>query len=404
MISPPIEKKDIRTLKAFYDLMAQTRELRARVVEQILDGRAVEPDDLVSLRNALDSLQAVPFAGGRYLLRLDEKTRMDVELDYEIGELKKDILYLERGENELLGYLASLHPGFDQQVGAGVALLAGKKFNCFITDRDGTINNYCGRYRSSVQSIYNAVFLTRFAEACCENPIIITSAPLTDPGIVDVSVIPEKKFVLAASKGREFIDRNGARRAFRVKPERQAMLDRLNRQLKALVEEVDYQKFGLIGSGLQLKFGQTTIARQDNCNSIPDEQSLAFRETIAGVVRELDPEGSFFRIEDTGLDLEIILTFQSAEEGLKDFNKADSVNYLAGELGLELARGPHLVCGDTASDTPMIEAVVAHTRETFAVFVTTEEELRACVDGACAQALTVPSPDALATILNALAE
>jgi len=404
MNKPTIEKEEIRTLKAFYDLMEQTRQVRVRLVEQVLSARTVEPGDLTSLRNALEALEGVPFAGGCFRLRLDAEMQMDVELDYEIGELRKDILYLERGESELLRHLASLHPGFDQHLQAGVALLAGKKFNCFITDRDGTINNYCGRYRSSVQSIYNAVFLTRFADTCCENPIIVTSAPLEDPGIVDVSVIPEKKFILAASKGREFIDLAGARRAFPIKPEKQDMLDRLNRKLKALVEQQDYQKFALIGSGLQLKFGQTTIARQDNRGSIPRKQSLAFKETITRMVQELDLQGRFFRIEDTGLDLEVILTIESAGEKLKDFDKADSVNYLADELGLELGRGPHLVCGDTASDTPMIEAVGARTRDTFAVFVTTEQELRARVEGVCANALTVPSPDVLVTILNALAQ
>ncbi|MFH1833619.1 MAG: trehalose 6-phosphate synthase [bacterium] len=400
-----IEKQEIGTLKAFYHLMARTRDLRASVVKDIFDRRAIEPQAISSLGNALGSLEAIPTREGRFLLALDASREIEVELGYEIGELKKDILFLEQGEADLLGYLAQLHPGFDQQVGAGVALLGGKRFNCFITDRDGTINNYCGRYRSSIQSAYNAVFLTRFAESCCENPIIITSAPLRDPGIVDVSVNPEKKFVYAASKGREFIDLQGERRGFPVAPGKQALLDRLNRQLKDLVEQPEYQKYALIGSGLQLKFGQTTIARQDISNSIAADESLAFMDRLTAMVKELDPDSRNFRIEDTGLDVEVILTIESDRDGLKDFDKADSVNYLARELGLDLARGPHLVCGDTRSDTPMIDAVMAHSKDTYAIFVTTRDQLRERVHNACGiNALTVSTPDALAAILNALAK
>ena len=51
-------------------------------------------------------------------------------------------------------------------------------FHNLITDRDGTINNYCGRYKSSVQSAYNSIFLSRFATDCCQNSIILTAAPL----------------------------------------------------------------------------------------------------------------------------------------------------------------------------------------------------------------------------------
>ena len=126
-------------------------------------------------------------------------------------------------------------------------------------------------------------------------------------------------------------------------------------------------------------------------------------EQLTGIVAALDPEGSNFRIEDTGLDVEIILTIEG-RDGLKDFDKADSVNYLASELGLEMARGPHLVCGDTASDAPMIDATVAHSEDTYAIFVTTDDELRNRVMGTSPNAVIVPTPDMLVAILNTLAQ
>jgi hypothetical protein len=125
-------------------------------------------------------------------------------------------------------------------------------------------------------------------------------------------------------------------------------------------------------------------------------------EKLTKIVAGLDPEGDNFRIEDTGLDVEIILTIEGGD-GLKDFDKADSVNYLASELGLEMGRGPHLVCGDTASDVPMIDATTAHSRDTYAIFVTTDNELSDRVLDACPNAVIVPSPDILVAILNSLA-
>jgi hypothetical protein len=63
-------------------------------------------------------------------------------------------------------------------------------------------------------------------------------------------------------------------------------------------------------------------------------------------------------------------------DALKDFDKADPVNYLAQEPGLDMARGPHLVCGDTGSDAPMIDATVAYSKDTYAIFVTIDDKLR----------------------------
>lgn len=403
MSHTPIESQRIQTLKTFYDLMAKTRELRFALVNDLYAGGEVDAADIGSLKNALASLQGIPGSGGRFELRLDTHRQIEVELDYEINELEKDILYLEQGEAALVKRLEDAHADFHKHVDAGVALLAGKKINAFITDRDGTINNYCGRYRSSVQPIYNAIWLTRFADKCCENPIIITSAPLADPGIVDVSINPENKIIYAASKGREFIDLLGTRRSFEIAPEKQRILDRLNEQLRALMARPEYEKYGLIGSGLQFKFGQTTIARQDISNSIPAEESQAFIRTLTGMVATLDPDGKNFRIEDTGLDVEIILTIEG-DAGLKDFDKADSVNYLVGELGLEMSRGPHLVCGDTGSDVPMIDATLAYSRDTYAIFVTTDSALRDRVMSVCPNAVIVPSPDILVAILNTLAQ
>lgn len=398
-----IEKQIVDTLKSFYNLMAQTRSVRSGIVTRLFSSQAVQNGQIDALKNALASLEQCLKDEYKATFKIDRSEIIDVDLTYEVTELKKDIYYLENGEDKFISYLESLHPDFSSQVKYGVGILKGKHFNCFITDRDGTTNNYCGRYRSSVQSIYNAVFLTRFANSTVSNPIMITSAPLKDTGIVDVSTIPEKAIILAASKGREFIDLSGSRKTHPIDDQKQALINRLNRKLSKLVKDPANEKFSMIGSGLQFKFGQTTIARQDINGSIRKAKSEAFLALIKKVVKELDPAEENFRIEDTGLDIEIILAVSDEKAGLKDFDKADAVKYLDKELNLHLEKGPHLICGDTASDVPMLEAAVERTDNTWAVFVTREPELTDRVKAVCPNAVTVTEPDILVTILNRLA-
>jgi len=336
-------------------------------------------------------------------LEVGDSNTIDMDLTYEVTELEKDICFLENGEEKLIAYLASIHSEFASHVQSGVETLNKRPFNCFITDRDGTINNYCGRYRSSIQSIYNALFLARFANNCASNSIIITSAPLEDIGIVDVSTLPEKTIIYAASKGREFIDLSGKRRSFPIDDDKHALINRLNHELSNLVQAPAYEIFSLIGSGLQFKFGQTTIARQDIRGSIDMAQSDAFLAKINDIVHRLDPAGDNFRIEDTGLDIEVILTISDPKEGLKDFDKADAIQYLDKELGLHMGNGPNLICGDTKSDIPMLEAAMDRTKDTRSIFVTKNKALSDCVTAVCSDAVIVPEPDMLVTTLNQVA-
>ena len=397
-----IEKQEIRTLKQFYNLMALTGDVRSKTVEKLFKDQPVDQDSVASFKNALLSLEDIPSEDGLKILYIDDSKKISARLLYEISELKKDIFFLENNEKQFIDYLGNLHQRFVEQVNQGIEKLQGLKFNCFITDRDGTINNYCGRYISSVQSVYNSVFLTRFAKENPSNPIIITSAPLKDPGLVNVSVNPDKTFIYAASKGREYIDLDGKRKTYPIEENKQQLLNSLNKKLSELVKKPSFEMFSMIGSGLQFKFGQTTIARQDIRKSIPDSESDEFLEKIRTIVRETDPGGENFKIEDTGLDIEIILTIEDSLSGAKDFNKADGVNFLDDALKLNMKKGPHLVCGDTSSDTPLIEATMEKTSDTWAVFVTKNSELSAKVKDMCPNSFIVTQPDILVTILGLL--
>ena len=402
MNSAVISDQRIRTLKEFYALMGETHNLRTRIVKDIFNNRQVEPGHIESLKNAFSSLINIPMEKGKRIIFLDDSKKIPVDLAYEITELKKDIFYLKNGEKKFIGYLEDLHPGFRDQVTDGVKQLRGLNFNCFITDRDGTINNYCGRFRSSVQSIYNSIFLVRFTTKQTVNSIIITSAPLKNFGVMDVSINPEKSVIYAASKGREFIGPNGRRQTYPIDKQRQNELDNLNKKLLLLVNEPAFEKFSLIGSGFQRKFGQTTIARQDISGSIPEDESYSFLNKIKTVVSDLDPENKHFRIEDTGLDIEIILTIGDSQSGLKDFDKGDAVKFLDEELRLGMTKGPHLICGDTYSDIPMLKAAKEKTDDTWAIFVTKDHKLAGKVRDVCLNSIIVTEPDILVSILNFL--
>ena len=397
---PEIRPTELKTLKDFYALMGASRQLRFKAVETILAGGDVNTETIQSLKNVLASLEDVPEIDGKKVLSLDGSRTIDLEMDYEINEARKDIFYLEEGEETFFDFLDDLHPGFDDHVAAGRELLSGLDLNCLITDRDGTINNYCARYLTSIQSIYNSVFLSRFALNKVKRPVILTSAPLD--GLIEISVNPEGKIYYAASKGRECLDLEGRTRRLPVSEDKQQAIDTLNDRLQGLLVQPEYEKFSLIGSGLQFKFGQSTVARQDIGKSIPVKESEAFLKTLEALAAELDPDEKNFRIEDTGLDVEIILTIETSGDGLKDFDKGDGVKYLNSELDLELFRGPHLICGDTGSDVPMLEAALEMSPETRAIYVTENEELAKRVTGLTSNALIVPEPDMLVAIMGAM--
>jgi hypothetical protein len=386
----------------FYELMSSTVAVRRQLVDRSSASLAIGPAEVAPLRAALEALRAIPQDGSGHTLALDEHRQMSLDLRYELGELEKDIIFLEQGEESLRRHLAERHEGFDEQVREGVELLRETRFQALLTDRDGTVNNYCGRYASSVQSVYNAVFLTRFARTRAEFAVILTSAPLANVGLVDISVAPEHVFTYAGSKGREYLDARGERRRFPIERRKQEKLDELNVRLAALVREPGREPFTLIGSGLQLKFGQTTIARQDIGGSIPRATSESFRAEVEQLVSSLDPTGSFFRIEDTGLDVEIVLTVDGGEE-TRDFDKGDGIRFLNADMRLEMGRGDCLVCGDTASDIPMVAATMAIAPETHVFFVTRDEGLRARVRATCPHAQFVDEPDVLVTMLNEVA-
>jgi hypothetical protein len=399
-------RQEIRTIQQFYTLMQDTGAIRRRLVGSILAGGGPDPEDTRRLAASLDSLKQIPFREGRFELSAGDgrgSRTIRLELDYEFDELAKDLLFLEKGEEALLDRMAELHPGFQEELEGALAFC--RRFHlpldCLFTDRDGTVNNYCGRYLSSIQSAYNAVFLSRFARQAVGKAVILTSAPLSDGGLEDLTVSPTGTFVLAGSKGREYLDGRGRRGSLAIEADKQQHLERLNRRLSELLRDPDHEIFALIGSGLQFKFGQTTVARQDIYGSIPEAESEEFAGVIRELICELDPDGLTFRIEDTGKDIEIILTVEGAS-GLKDFDKGDGILFLDSELGLGLGGSESLICGDTASDVPMVKSASDLSPDPWTIFVTRDANLEEAVRRASKRSHFVSEPDVLVCCLNQL--
>ncbi len=392
----------MNNLRQFYDLMVKVRDTKKEIVNRFFNNENYNDKKYINqLDHYLQELESIEKEGDKYRLNIKDDQFILLDLTYEIEELRKDILFLDKGEAAFIDHLRGLYSNYDEEVAKGVDYIKDIPGANFITDRDGTINNYCGRYRSSVQSVYNAIFVSRYAKEVAKDAVILTSAPLSDPGLVDVSVNPEKIFIYAASKGREYIDHENQRHQYPVEPEKQKKLDELNKRLSDLVSDPVYNIFSLAGSGLQFKFGQVTIARQDVNNSIPEEESIYFLKVVQQIVKQIDPDEKYFRIEDTGLDIEIILTVGSeGDEGLRDFDKGDGVNYLDDELNLDIANSKNLICGDTGSDVRMAVASKEKTVYTKVIFVTEDEELKQKVKAVAPDALFVSAPDILVSVLN----
>lgn len=395
----------LKSLDEFYGLLKETSAIRREIVNNYFDTSSdsimiADENQLNFLKNTLKTLESLPKKDDGFELALDDKHVITVDLTYEINELKKDIVYLEEGEQDLYNFLDQLNSNFNKELNKCVSFLRSTEIHNFFSDRDGTINNYCGRYLSSYQSVYNAIFLTRFMKTCGGESIIITSAPLADVGIIDMSIMPENTCTLAGSKGREYIDTDQNRHHFPITEERQAKLDELNKQLTELVGKKDFHLFSLIGSGLQIKFGQTTIARQDVTSSIPKKESDAFLKTITDLVHKLDPKKEFFEIEDTGTDIEIILIYEEDGTSTRGYDKGNGIKFIADKVGINFNAGPNLVCGDTSSDLPMLEIIQKETDQTTSLFVTNDPDIKEKVQNICLDSFFISSPDVLVATLN----
>ena len=385
------EKKPL-DIKAFYKIIYNSRDSKKRILKNILSGKKPLEKDILVLEDSLNKLKNIKKEKKGFVL-ISNENKIISKLKYEIEELEKDLIYLKKGEKELLNYFSELNKNFHREINSGIKYLNKKSFDTFITDRDGTINNYCERYLSSVQSVYNAVFLLRFISGISNPSIIITSGPLDK--FNKINIMPHKNLVYAGSKGREvFFNKKNFRLELSKKEKK--LFSELIKLFDVLSKKPKYSQFFLKGSGFQKKLGELSISRQDFLNSIPEKESEDFLDLIREIVHNVDKE-NLLKVSDTGLDIEITLKKNS-----RDFNKADGINFTLEKTGI--VPGKTLVCGDTFSDIKLLKEISKKTKNLEVVFCTTNKKLKSEVKKIKKDALFVSGPDVLITILNKISK
>ncbi|MFO8087865.1 MAG: hypothetical protein R6T91_08735 [Bacteroidales bacterium] len=390
----------ITTYEDFIEKIHSTIKPRRLLTTACLNHQQLSQPHINSLANTLSEIQQIPAVGNHRILPSANGESIKFSIDYEQEELKKDLYFFHQGQE---AFMEKYQTQKDQkEIRDGVQFLqrySDQKITSFITDRDGTINNYCTRYNTSVQSAYNAVLLTEFA-ATRKNALILTSAPLSNIGLRELSVAPEHHFILAGSKGREYMfnDMMGHQA---LSDNEKLIMEQLNQDLNQLVKRKKYRIFTRIGSGLQYKFGQTTIARQDIHYSIDQKKSDSFLKEVQKIVSQYNQEKTSLIIEDTGLDIEIILTTPATEKGpTKDYDKGNGLAFLHQALQLDLSHDITLICGDTFSDLPMLDYSVSVNKNTLAIFVTESKKLQEEVRKITSRCYFVTKPDNLIFLLN----
>ncbi len=382
-------------LKEFRESMPILRATRARVASRLLADESPQKKDIDFLLHYLQKLSSLPERDGLRLF-LEAEKPVALDIGYEIRESQKDDVYLSRDAGSFRKWWRGSHPQWEQEAESGSAALAGAKLDILVADRDGTINNYCARYWSSVQPVHAAVILSRFIRAYCTRAMVLTSAPLKGGGLVDVNVMPSDLCVYAGSKGREYSTPDGLCGHDTLLPDQEEKLLRLEEKLTRLLQLPHYGLFARIGSGMQKKFGQLTVAIQDIARSASPALSAQFKAEVEAAVWETDPEQKYFRLEDTGLDVEILLTVDESGPGgsLREFTKGDGLLFLSSRLKIPLT-GEALICGDTWADLPMIKVAKNHGARVTAFFVTRDPALQEAVSASAEKACFFSAPDSL---------
>jgi hypothetical protein len=261
------------------------------------------------------------------------------------------------------------------------------------------------------------MWIGNFARRCSENALFITAAPLGGrlgaKGLLELCTLHPGTVKLAGSKGREYYDHTAEKvvELDPLPPVTETLLDRLHRDMVSLCGKPSNSVFLGIGSGLQRKFGEITIARNDPTGSVSELASRRFLEEVEQVINDIDPEGILLEKHDTGTDIEI---FPRLSDGRSSFSKGHGLLLLDSELDLRIAEGPNLICGDTPSDVPMIEEALNlmsqnSTAQLAVLFVISSEQHRRtpelaeklrflCRDNN-AHCAILPSPDVLVAAL-----
>lgn len=402
MQHPPPHIEPVESFDGLLVLMAQTAALRRQAAAAILAGRPLPAELPAGLGLALAELRKA--AGRDHVASLSqgEDVSLDLNLAEEISQLENDIAYLEDGREALLKRLGKHRPGLRDAIRRGLKNIAGETVNSFICDCDALYRPASQRLLTTIQPAWNAVAASRFAMARSKKPLLWSDAPLTGPGIIDRATMPPQTFAYGASLGRQWQTPDGNQGEAPLSQEKTDLLEAINARLAVLMADPAWIAFTCVGTGLQFRRGETSIARQDATASIDEDASLALLEHVHDVVDAVDPERLHFRVDDDGHDITITPT--AANRDLwNDFSPAEGLRNLNAALGLNLETGPHLVCCTGPQGVSLLAAMAGYTADLRAIFVTDRDDLAHRATTICPRTAIVRHPDTVAAILSAAA-
>lgn len=373
----------------FVERHSESISIRRDLVLRARNGK-VCPDAAGALASILRDIESSVDADGNLHVEI-AGNRVATRADYERTELARDIRLAESGMDDVVRDVMEQYPEISSESYMVAERLGGRQFEACFTDRDGTVNGYSNRYSTSVQPAHVALALDRYALAACRHFVILTAGPLEGPGILDLSVLPPSTAVFAASKGRQIVLADGERLEAHLSNEQRDALETLAAAIATLYETERFAPFRYVGSGLQAKFGECSVAYQDWQSNCPQALSQAFRAAVEEQIRRIDADGRIFHLEDGGRDLEISALGADAAS----FDKGDGLRFVAEHGGIDLSGRSILVCGDTASDLPMVRCADESGASLETVFVTRSDDLAARVRAIDPDALCVTRYESL---------
>jgi len=92
--------KTIEYLPQFYQCILETVSFRRTIVKDILKSAKTDQELLGFLKNSLEALESIEKKENVYSLNLSNDQVIELDLDYEINELKKDVYFFEHTEEE----------------------------------------------------------------------------------------------------------------------------------------------------------------------------------------------------------------------------------------------------------------------------------------------------------------
>ena len=359
----------LSTHSEFHLLMRRSRVIRSEIVQSIFDHKHVNNNQIESLKEMRDFLSTVPTLDNKSILYVDDMVwgSYATDLSVEVEELVRDIMFLEN-EKLFLNKLRSEHSNWDQIVSRGRKWIQSLPDNLtFIFSRDNaTMRNT--KFLSSIQPIYNSVYLTRFAKSKCYSSTYITTSPLGGEasarkipveanGVFDVCVNPLNTFNYSGSSGRVFVSASELTGKFPFPYEEgpsEKQLDEFNIRVVDLLRSNKYKKFLSFGKGFQQKWGETIITLEDPFIEIPKPEKKRLREAVQEIITEVDKQ-KILILEETSSELRI--ADSRVSENHKNFTKADGVRFLDRSLGLDLHVNPSLVVCGSPADLLMVNSV-----------------------------------------------